>query len=283
MKIKTIILILTVLLLNTIAVYPAFYRHRYYFHHRHFYRNHFYYYHDYPEFIFIETERILVHRMGDLDLPNDLSSDINDIDSIVFSYGINSGLFKTEKKTVYFTDSGSGKVNSALVKFLAKSGVPDNYPDFDNLKSYDFEGDLLKLDFSNNNIYYNNNFYQPDEYFFYTLNYTLSMKYTDAVKSQFDKMESKEFKNEINKYIDRQRRLNAAGVSIFIAGFGLAGLLNVASLITLFYSVNYPYIPRAVPGGLFLGALGSVGISLTVGIPLWASSYARKDYTVSFE
>jgi hypothetical protein len=287
---KKFIFLIVLLFLNLILIYPRYEHgfhgsyggsyHHYYPHFR------FYpiypYYPDYPDYTFYDIDRIFVHNLGNVNLDKDLTSDIKDIDKIVFSFGIDGSFNRIESREVYFSDSGIEKTNKEIVEFLNKSNIPDPYPVYNILKTYSFDNDMLKLKFSDNNYYHRYFSYYSEEYYIYTLNYTLQLPYNDSIKSQFDNMLSTGFKNDIDRYIERQRHMKAAGISVFVSGFGLMCALNIASLITLGSSLNNSGVPIAVPGALFFSGLGAGTISLSVGIPLWAASSAKKDYTIRF-
>lgn len=255
---KKILYFIILLFVNIIMIYPRYEHggyHRYYPYYPHFhyyplYPDYPYYF--YPDYFIIESDTVFVHRMGTINLDKDLTADIKDIDEIVFRYGINGNFDRVQDKKVYFSDSGLEKVNKSILDFLNKSNIPDEYPDINNLKSYSFENDNLRFSFSNKNYYHRSFTYYTEDYYIYTLNYSLTMPYNESIKTQFDNMLTKDFKSEIDKYIDGQKKMKAAGISIFVTGFGLMGALNIASLITLAYSLNNGGVPLAVPGSSIL-------------------------------
>ena len=235
----------------------------------------------YPSLIFIHTHEEFFHKMGNIYLDKDLSGDTADIDKITFRYGVDGNFNRVVERNIYFTDDGGDKVSKYVTEFLQKSGIPDSFPKFDNLKSYSIENNNLKLRFSNSNYCYREGSYYPEEYYSYNLNYSLIIPYTDSLKPQFEELVSKEYKNKIDAYIKNRKNMKAAGISIFITGWGLMGLLNVASLTTLYFWKNNA-LPFVVPGALGAAGIGAAVMSLSVGIPLWAASGAKKEFTINF-
>ena len=235
-----------------------------------------------PDFIFIFSHDVVVHKMGNIYLDKDLTGDVNDVESMVFTFGVGGDFKRMEEKRIYFTDSGAEKISRYLTDYLQKTGIPDNYPKFDNLKSYSIDDGNLKLKFLNDNYCYKEDSYDPEEQYSYKLNYSFFVPYTDSVKSQFDEMLSLKFKNEVDRYIQSRINMKTAGISVFASGFCLMGLLNIASLITLYNTLVFKDVPLAVPGALFLSGVGAGVISLSVGVPLWALSGVKKKFTITF-
>ena len=215
---KKYLFLIVLLFLNIILIFPS-YGHGFYGHYHHNFPHFRFYplYPYYPGYIY-DTDRIFVHNLGNIYLDKDLTSDIKDIDKIVFRYGIDGAFNRIETKEVYFTDEGLDKTDKSIVDFLNKSNIPDPYPNINNLKTYSFEDDMLILKFSDTNDYHRIFSYYSEEYFNYTLNYSMVLPYNDSIKSQFDNMLTAGFKNDINRYIERQRKLKAAGISVFSTG-----------------------------------------------------------------
>jgi hypothetical protein len=235
----------------------------------------------YNEIIIIHTHEVFTHRLGNIYLDKDLSDDTNSIDKIIFSFGINGAFERVQGKEILFTDNAAENIHKTLVNYLDKAAIPDKNPDFDNLSSYSFEGDKLKLKFVNNNFCKRYNYETEDQYY-YTLTYSLVVPTSDNIKSQFDELNSRKFKDEVEKFLDRQRKMKTAGISVFVTGMGLMGALNIASLVTLYHANVLKEIPLAVPGSLFLSGLGAASFSLGIGVPLWASSAIKKKFEVNF-
>jgi len=256
------------------------------------YRRHHPYYPRYPRYphypaiynyVIITTPSVYYHNLGNIFFNEPLSAEAKDIDSIVFFYGIDGSFNKYVHKIVYFTDTGEDNINRSLSNLLHQKNIPESYPKFNLLKSFVFEeNNILKMNFSNPNSYYVNNYYGPDDYYEYILNYSLFLTYSDNIKLQFDYMSGKEFNDEINTFIEKQTKIRIAGIAVFSAGFGMFGLLAISSLITLSFSNVYYSPPIVVPATLFFSALGSMTISLSVGVPLWAFSSRTKKHAVNF-
>ncbi|MBN2544528.1 MAG: hypothetical protein JXB50_01945 [Spirochaetes bacterium] len=274
---KKIIILFSFLILN--IFYISAYRHHPYY--RRYPR--YPYYPRVYNYIIIHTPSVYYHNLGNIFLNEPLSAETKYIDSILFYYGIDGNFNKYVFKQVYFTDIGEDYITRSLSNLLQQKNIPESHIKFNTLKSYTFEEDnILKMNFSNHNSYYVNNYYGPDDYYEYFLYYSMFLGYTDKIKLHFDYMNSKEFNDDINRFIDKQTKIRIAGISVFSAGFGLFGLLAMSSLITLSFTNIYNSPPIVVPATLFFSALGSITISLSVGVPLWAVSARTKRYTINF-
>jgi hypothetical protein len=279
--VKKFFLLLTILFFNILLINSYGYYHPHYPFYPPF--QPYYPIHPYgPNFIFLFSHEVVVHKMGNVYLDKDLTGDANDIESLEFTFGVGADFKRAVDKKIYFTESGAEYIGKYISDFLQDTGIPDNYPKFDNLKSYSIEEGNLKLKFLNNNNCYKEGSYDPEEQYLYDLNYSFIVPYTDALKTQFDEMSSLRFKNEVDSYIQSHIKMKAAGISVFVSGMGLMGLLNIASLIVLYNTIVYNDVPMAVPGALFLSGLGAVVISLSVGVPLWAASGVKKKFTINF-
>jgi hypothetical protein len=240
-----------------------------------------------PPYIFIHPdisiyyeETIYVHRLGNIHIDKDISADMNDLSKIVFLYGLGSSGNHEINKILFFTDAGYDRIENVIHDFLEKKDIQTGNPEFDNLKTYNLVDNDLKLTFFNPNEYVESKYYGRD-YYLYNLNYSLNVPINESVKSQFDKMTTKEFNKDINDYLAEKENLRIAGVSIFLTGLGLFGAMEMAGLITLYYS-SYYGVPIAVPASLMGGGVGALTISLSVGVPIWAYSYAKKEYVIDF-
>jgi hypothetical protein len=236
----------------------------------------------YNEIIIIHAREIYTHRLGNIYLDKNIEGDANDIDKITFGFGINGSFERVQEKEIIFTDNGAEKIQKTLISYLEKADIPDKFPEFDNLSSYSSEEGILKLKFVNNNFCRRYNSSDSEDQYYYTLNYSFVLPYSENVKSQFDELNGRKFRDEVDKFLDRQRKMKTAGIVTFTTGIGLFGILNVASLITLYNAMVFKDVPMIVPGSLFFSGLGAVSISLGVGVPLWAASSVKKKFEITF-
>ena len=51
-----------------------------------------------PDFIFIFSHDVVVHKMGNIYLDKDLTGDVNDVESMVFTFGVNGDFKKGKRK-----------------------------------------------------------------------------------------------------------------------------------------------------------------------------------------
>jgi hypothetical protein len=235
----------------------------------------------YLSFSYFIMTTIYIHKFGDINYEKEIIFDENNIKKIVFSFGVDKYRNRIEEKKVYFFNNTEDMLENTFGEFLKKSKVPYDYTlKVNNFKSYTLEENhKLKINFLNfNNVH---KIFPTDDYYLYNLNYTLINPYSDNVKPQLEEMLNDKYKDEIDTFIERQKNLKLAGISLFAVFMGMGFGLNFASLVTVFLA-NGGVIPYTAPAALLFSGLGCATVSLTVGLPLWCVSSIKKKYTIDF-